>query len=136
MHACVCIHTSCLLEHYLFIYLFAVDVYAESSSFNLIIYHIKYFRLDQINFSGRRSNSNTPVHPHLHTGVNTHRCMCPPTHTYRQSHPHGSECMLAAVSLPGVAAAWGELCYVTYGKNMVHATANIQIEKLCVVCPW
>ncbi len=37
VYACVCIQTSCLLEHYLFIYLFAAEVDVENSSFNLII---------------------------------------------------------------------------------------------------
>lgn len=48
------------------------------------------------------------------------------------THPHGSNCML--VSLPGVAAACGELCYMAYGTGMAHATKNIQTKKkLCCV---
>ena len=62
MYACVCIQTSCLLELYLFIYLFSMFFRVENSSFNLIIYHI--------NFSGKDPHSTT----HL------------PTHTYTPAH--------------------------------------------------
>lgn len=42
--------------------------------------------------------------------------------------------MLAADSLPGVAAARSEPCYVTYGTNMEHiATKHTNREGLRVV---
>lgn len=38
------------------------------------------------------------------------------------------------VSLPGMAVACGELCYVAYGTDMAHATGNIQTKKSYVLC--
>lgn len=72
--------------------------------------------------------TSTPTRRSAAKCFNTHRCPRPPTRTCRTNHLHGSDCKLAAVSLSGVAAACGELCYVTYGINMEHVAANIQTE--------
>lgn len=45
---------------------------------------------------------------------------------------HTEVTISAADSLPGVDATCSEVCYVTYGTNMEHVTANIRTGKLHV----
>lgn len=130
VYACVCFHTSCLLEHYLFIYLLALEVNVENRLFDLISYHKKCSL--HMKFSGRKQMSiHTPTHLPIHTSIPQHLLIHTHAFTHPRTctpiHPHGSNCML--VSLPGVAAACSELCYMAYGIGMAHATKNIQTKK-------
>lgn len=84
VYVCVCFHTSCLLEHYLFIYLLALEVNVENSLFDQISYHRKSL-CDSVTLREKTNKhplTNTPAHPH--TSMPQHLLM----HTNSLAHPH------------------------------------------------
>lgn len=131
MHVCV---------HSYFMHPWALSIYLPAR------YSVKesVFRSDQLRLqvfrtlSDKLCNKLKHLSTHIYTGKdaffkNTLKHMT--THAHMQIVLPTRKWLHASCSLPGVAVACRELCYVTYGANMVHATANIQTESHHVVWP-